>query len=170
MTIGLISDTHGYLDPQIFKMLNPCDEIWHAGDMGNAQLLDALVDFKPLRAVYGNIDGQDVRFQVPENQIFTIEGLKIFMTHIGGNPSRKSGIRYFPKPKKIIHEEQPDLFVCGHSHILRVLPDKENKLLFLNPGACGHHGSHIMRTAMMFGISSGKLVDLKVIEFGRRGR
>lgn len=165
MKIGLISDTHSYLDPQVFTYFKDCDELWHAGDIGSLEVLDQLEKFKPLRAVWGNIDGKEIQVRCPENQVFTCEGLKVWITHIGGKPPRYSkGIR--PKLKEL----QPDIFVCGHSHILRVISDEQlNRLLYLNPGAAGLQGFHSMRTLLRFEINSRKISNMQVVELGKRG-
>lgn len=164
--IGLLSDTHRYLDEAIFGHFKDCDEIWHAGDIGSVEILDKLTQFKPLRAVYGNIDTKEIRWQAPENQHFEIEGFKIWMTHIGGAPPR-----YNPPIRKQLQAETPDIFVCGHSHILRVLRDTQLKnMLYLNPGAAGIEGFHKMRTALRFSLNSRKITDMELIELGIRGR
>lgn len=165
MKIGLISDTHSYLDPQVFTYFKDCDEVWHAGDIGSLEVLDQLEKFKPLRAVWGNIDGKEIQARCPENQVFTCEGLKVWITHIGGKPPRYSkGIR--PKLKEL----QPDIFVCGHSHILRVISDEQlNRLLYLNPGAAGLQGFHSMRTLLRFEINNSKISNMQVVELGKRG-
>lgn len=165
MKIGLISDTHSYLDPQVFTYFKDCDELWHAGDIGSLEVLDQLERFKPLRAVWGNIDGKEIQARCPENQVFTCEELKVWMTHIGGKPPRYSkGIR--PKLKEL----QPDIFVCGHSHILRVISDEQlNRLLYLNPGAAGLQGFHSMRTLLRFEINNSKISNMQVVELGKRG-
>ncbi len=164
--IGLISDTHSYLNLQVLTTFKNCDEIWHAGDVGNIEVLDQLEGIKPLRAVFGNIDGQDIRSKLPETEIFTLEGVKVFLTHIGGTPPRYSkGI--LSKLKK----EEPKLFICGHSHILKVMTDHNlNNMLYMNPGAAGHHGFHHMRTVLRFKLDKGKIFDLEVVELGKRGR
>ncbi len=164
--IGLISDTHSYLDQSVFKYFVLCDEIWHAGDIGNPYVLDQLEAFKPVTAVYGNIDDQAIRLRAPEKQILEIEGLKIYMIHIGGTPPR-----YARGVLEDLRTEKPDLFICGHSHILKVMPDKAlNKMIYMNPGAAGHHGFHRMRTLLRFDLSDGKIENLEAIELGKRGR
>src|SRR5687767_6396846 len=128
--IGLLSDTHGYLEPNVFTHFEDCDEIWHAGDFGSVEVSESLRKFKPLRGVYGNIDGADVRLLHPLNQIFTLEGLRVRMTHIGGYPG------HYPSAlKKILKEAPVDLFICGHSHILKIMRDAELNVLTINPGA-----------------------------------
>jgi putative phosphoesterase len=157
--IGLISDTHGYLDDAVFKHFENCDEIWHAGDFGNIELADKLATFKPLRGVYGNIDGTDVRKVYPENQRFMCEKVDVWMTHIGGYPDR-----YAPNVKQEIYAKPPGLFISGHSHILKVIFDKKINCLHLNPGAAGKQGWHKVRTLMRFSISDDKIHNLEVIE------
>ncbi len=161
--IGLLSDTHGYLDDSVFQYFADCDEIWHAGDFGTLELSDRLAAFKPLLGVYGNIDGQDIRTVHPENQFYECEGMKVWMTHIGGYPGR-----YPAKIKEKLQINRPDLFICGHSHILKVIPDHQFKLLHLNPGAAGKHGWHKMRTMIRFSISDKKIHNLEAIELGMR--
>lgn len=161
--IGLLSDTHSYLDPKVFKYFTNVDEIWHAGDIGNPEVTDELAKFKPLRAVYGNIDDHNVRAQFPENEIFTLDGLKVVMTHIGGYPNRYS--RGIPE---LLRMEKPDLFICGHSHILKVMHDRKLKLLHLNPGAAGFHGFHKVKTLLRFELNNGKIENLEAIELGPR--
>lgn len=165
MKIGLLSDTHGYLHERIFHHFAGVDEIWHAGDIGNVGLYDRLSAFKPTRAVYGNIDGADVRRVCPENLIWNCNGLKIFMTHIGGYPGRYNG-----EALKIIRQEKPGLFICGHSHILRIMPDTTHGLLHINPGAAGVHGWHKVLTLVRFSVENGKIKSPEVIELGARGK
>jgi putative phosphoesterase len=163
--VGLLSDTHGYLDERILFHLNDCDEIWHAGDIGDAELSDKLSKFKTLKAVFGNIDGTELRQMHPKDLHFRCEGVKVFMTHIGGYPgSYSAGIK-----QKII-DVKPDLFICGHSHILKVMPDKNLRLLHMNPGAAGKHGFHKIRTLLKFEINGKKIENLRVIELGLRGQ
>jgi putative phosphoesterase len=162
-TIGLISDTHGYLDDAVFTHFEKCDEIWHAGDFGNLDLANALSDFKPLRGVYGNIDGQDIRQMYPETLRFSIEELDVFMIHIGGYPNR-----YTPIVKEMMLNKPPQLFISGHSHILKVIYDKNFKCLHLNPGAAGKQGWHKVRTLQRFSIDEGKVQNLEVIELSNR--
>jgi putative phosphoesterase len=162
-TIGLLSDTHGYLDEAVFTHFADCDEIWHAGDLGTIAQADTLAAFKPLRCVYGNIDGQDVRIVHPEHQYFEVEGVNVWMTHIGGYPGR-----YPAKIKEKLLHFKPDLFICGHSHILKVMYDQKFKLLHLNPGAAGKHGWHKVRTLLKFTISDKKIANLVVVEIRDR--
>lgn len=165
MKIGLLSDTHGYLDPEIFKVFAPCDEIWHAGDVGDIDIIDRLEAFKPTIGVYGNIDNASIRATWPLDILQEREGVKIFMTHICGKP-----YKYYKRAREIIGMEKPNLVICGHSHILKVMYDKKLNHLHMNPGACGHHGFHIMRTALRFDLMEGKITNAEVIELGKRGR
>lgn len=157
--IGLISDTHGYLDPAIFKHFDAVDEIWHAGDFGNIGLADELAAFKPLRGVYGNIDGKDVRIAYPENLRFFCEEVDVWITHIGGYPEK-----YNAAVKPEIYTNPPALFISGHSHILKVIFDKKINCLHLNSGAAGKQGWHKTRTLLRFSISEKRIYDLEVIE------
>lgn len=157
--IGLLSDTHGYLDDAVFKHFENCDEIWHAGDFGNIELADKLAAFKPLRGVYGNIDGKDVRIVCPENLRFKCEEVDVWMTHIGGYPGK-----YNPSIRQEIYTNPPKLFICGHSHILKVIYDKKISCLHLNPGAAGKQGWHKVRTMLRFCISEEKIHTLEAIE------
>ncbi|MBL7853267.1 MAG: metallophosphoesterase family protein [Cyclobacteriaceae bacterium] len=164
--IGLLSDTHGFLDPQVFTHFRECDEIWHAGDIGDAQVADSLENFKPLRAVYGNIDDLTLRARYPEHQRFVCEGLSVWITHIGGAPPN-----YNPQVRKILLAQPPDIFICGHSHILRVKRDASlNQMLYLNPGAAGNHGFHLVKTFLRFTLQAGKIENLEAIELGKRGQ
>ncbi|MEJ7692162.1 metallophosphoesterase family protein [Daejeonella sp.] len=161
--IGLISDTHSYLDDAVFKHFENCDEIWHAGDFGDSKVADALAEFKPLKGVYGNIDGRDIRSVYPEDLQFNCEGVKVWMTHIGGYPGK-----YDRRIRSEIQNEEPDLFICGHSHILKVMYDKNITCLHLNPGAAGKYGWHKVRTLLRFCISEKKILNLEVIELAGR--
>ncbi len=161
-TIGLISDTHGYLDPAVFKYFDSCDEIWHAGDFG-PHVAEKLIQFKPLRGVYGNIDGNEIRNQFPEDLKFKCEELEVWMTHIGGYPGK-----YAPRIKSEIYTKPPGLFISGHSHIVKVIPDKKLNLIHLNPGAAGKQGWHLQRTLMRFCVSEEKIHTLALIELGSR--
>lgn len=162
--IGILSDTHSYLDDPILEFFEECDEIWHAGDIGDRLVTDTLADVRPLRAVYGNIDTAELREQFPENQIFELEGVKVLITHIGGYPGR-----YNARVKNILLKENIDLYVCGHSHILKVMHDPIFDLLHINPGAAGISGFHTIRTAIRFSIGGKeKISNLQVIEFGDR--
>jgi hypothetical protein len=164
MKIGVISDTHGYLDDKVFNYFNECDEIWHAGDIGDFSVIDSLERFKPTIAVYGNIDSRKLRITYPEHQNLEREGLTLWMTHIGGYPPR-----YNPEIKPEIRNSKPDIFVCGHSHILRVMHDPQQKqTLYINPGAAGKHGFHKIRTIVRFEIVDKKIFNMQAIELGKR--
>ncbi len=163
--IGLLSDTHSYLDERIFHYFDGCDEVWHAGDIGNIAVTDQLAGFKPLRAVYGNIDDHTARLSYPKDQIFELEGRSVWMTHIGGYPPR-----YTAAIKERLVQVQPTLFICGHSHILKVIPDKTRGLLHINPGAAGKHGFHQVRTCVRFALADGRGQNLEVIELGKRAQ
>ncbi|MEE2616270.1 MAG: metallophosphoesterase family protein [Bacteroidota bacterium] len=160
--ILLISDTHGYIDEKIVKYANKVDEIWHAGDIGDISVSDKLKKIKPLRAVYGNIDDQKIRAEFPLHNRFICEKVNVWITHIGGYPKR-----YNPKILEELKSNPPDLFICGHSHILKVINDKELNLLHMNPGAIGKHGLHRVRTMIQFEINGKKIENLSVIEFKR---
>ncbi len=162
--IGLLSDTHSHLDDKIFEYFEECDEIWHAGDIGTASLALKLEAWKPFRAVYGNIDGHELRSMYPLDLRFDCEGLDVWMTHIGGYPGR-----YNKRVREDIRQNPPGLFITGHSHILKVMPDKKLGLLHMNPGACGIVGFHKMKTLLRFSVESGKVGDLEAIEIGKRG-
>jgi len=165
MKIGLLSDTHGFLDNSVFEHFKDCDGVWHAGDIGDETLLQQLELFKPVRAVFGNIDDRTLQAKLPEDLWFTCEGLSIWMTHIGGAPPN-----YNPRVKKILAERVPDIFICGHSHILRIRTDpKYNNMLYLNPGAAGNHGFHHMKTLVRFELAQKEIRNMKVIELGKRG-
>ncbi len=161
--ILLISDTHGHLDPKLFKYIEKADEVWHAGDIGDLALCDALEKLKPLKAVYGNIDGADCRLRFSEFLVFQIEQVKVVITHIGGYPTK-----YPLKLKNYLQNEKPNLFICGHSHILKVMFDKELQHLHMNPGACGVHGFHHVKTILRFEIEGKEIKNLSVIELGSR--
>ncbi len=163
--ILLLSDTHGHLDQKIIKYINQADEVWHAGDIGSTAVADDISALKTLRGVFGNIDGHELRRQFPENQIFSSEGVKVLMTHIGGYPGR-----YNARVRNLILQEKPQLYICGHSHILKVIPDHKNNLLHMNPGACGIQGFHRVRTLLRFTLSRGKIENLEAIELGIRGK
>jgi putative phosphoesterase len=165
MKIGLISDTHGWIHPSLFKHFAECDEIWHAGDIGNIQTADALSSFKKLRAVYGNIDDSIVRSVFNESIRFTVGEMNIWMTHIGGTPGN-----YSPKVKSEIYVNPPDIFICGHSHIAKIIFDKRSGSLYINPGAAGYTGFHKYMTAIRFRIDEKKIHGLEVIEMGERGK
>lgn len=157
--IGLLSDTHGSFPDQTYTFFKDCDEIWHCGDFGNTLVADKLSAFKPFRGVYGNIDGHEVRSAFPENQVFEVGQLKVFMTHIGGYPGK-----YQFGAREIIQHENPGLFVCGHSHILKVMYDHKYELLHINPGAAGNYGLHQVITLVRFVIDGKQIKELEIFE------
>lgn len=161
--IGLLSDTHGLLDDRIFKHFDLCDEIWHAGDIGSTEVLQRLRSFRPTRAVFGNMDSGDVRYSLSEFYRFRVENINVLMTHIGGYPGK-----YNPWLLPMFRKETPQLFVCGHSHILKVQYDPTWKMLTMNPGAAGKQGFHTVQTLLRFTIDNDKIDDLEVIELGRK--
>jgi uncharacterized protein len=165
MRIGLLSDTHGFLDEAVFDYFAECDQIWHAGDFGSIEVLDRLKQFRATRGVSGNIDTAALLTELPPALDWECEGLHVYMTHIGGYPGR-----YDPKARKELKRLRPDLFICGHSHILRVMRDPELGFLHMNPGACGHHGWHKIRTILRFTVNAGKISAVEAIELGPRGR
>ena len=160
--IGLLSDTHGYLHPRVSVFFKDCDEIWHAGDIGNIETLDKLSTIAPVRAVYGNIDGGTLRHELNEYEFFTIDGLSVLIIHIGGYPGR-----YDSYARQLISDLKPGLFISGHSHILKVIPDKKRELLHINPGAAGKIGLHQVITMVKLVIESGKVKDLEIFESKR---
>ncbi len=162
--IGLISDTHGFLDEKVFEHFKNCDEIWHAGDFGNAKLATSLKKFKPLRGVYGNIDGYDIRSEYPDKLVWQCENVNVFLTHIGGHPAR-----YAPGIKSQLEKNKSKLFICGHSHILKVIYDNKINCLHINPGAAGNQGWHTVRTIVRFAIDGNEIKDCEVVELGKRG-
>jgi putative phosphoesterase len=161
--IGLISDTHSYLDPAVFKHFEHCDEIWHAGDFGTLAIADQLKAFKPLKGVYGNIDGYEISSVYPEKLRWMCEEVEVYMTHIGGYPPR-----YNPAVKKELTARPPQLFIAGHSHILKVIYDDKLNCLHMNPGAAGKEGWHKIRTLITFVIEGKNMKDCNVIELGKR--
>ncbi len=161
--IGLMSDTHGFLDERIFDYFSDCDEIWHAGDIGNMEVANRLSAFRPLRAVYGNIDGQDVRINFPESTRFMCESMDVFIKHIGGYPGR-----YDRSVIQLIRENPPGLFISGHSHILKVMYDKKHRFLHINPGAAGKTGLHKVQTIVRYIIESKEIKNLEVIELSKK--
>lgn len=164
--IGLISDTHNFLDPQVFDYFEGCDEIWHAGDFGTIKIAQQLEKIAPVLGVYGNIDGKDIRDEYPLHQRFTRQGIDFWMTHIGGIPGR-----YCIPIREEMESNPPDVFICGHSHILKVARDQNlNKMLFINPGAAGKQGFQEMRTILRFEIDEGKIHNVEVINLGKMGR
>lgn len=162
--IALLSDTHGHIDEQILRLIEPCDEVWHAGDIGDISVTDTLKKHKPLRAVFGNIDGTQARAEFPENNRFMCEGVAVWITHIGGYPGR-----YDSRIREEIYRNPPKLFICGHSHILKVMYDKKLNCLHMNPGAAGKSGFHKVRTFLRFTIDGADIKDLEVVELGARG-
>ncbi len=159
----MLSDTHGHMDETILKYAAQADEVWHAGDIGNLSVTDRLKALKPVRGVYGNIDDHVIQKEFPENNRFMCEEVDVWITHIGGYPNR-----YNVRVRDEIRSNPPKLFICGHSHILKVMHDKKLGLLHMNPGACGKHGFHQVRTMLRFVIDGGKISDLEVVELGKR--
>ncbi len=158
--ILLLSDTHSYIDNAILKYVKQADEVWHAGDIGDLKVTDAIKALKPLRGVYGNIDSAEIRTEFPENNRFKCENVDVWITHIGGYPGA-----YNMRIRDAIKTKPPRLFICGHSHILKVMPDKKLNLIHMNPGAVGKHGFHKTRTMLRFTIDGKKIDNLEVIEF-----
>jgi putative phosphoesterase len=163
--IALLSDTHSYFDPKLPEYLRSCDEIWHAGDIGDISVIDQLAEIKSVKAVFGNIDDKTVQARFLEDLWMEIEGLTVWMTHIGGAPPN-----YNPRTKKILKEKTPDIFICGHSHILKIIRDKERNMLYLNPGAAGQHGFHHIKTLVRFDLHQKEIKNMEVIELGKRGK
>jgi putative phosphoesterase len=163
--IALISDSHSYIDHKTLTYLQDVDEIWHAGDIGSVDVMKELPGGKVIRGVFGNIDDLGIQEEYPEWQEFTSEGVKILMTHIGGTPPR-----YAKGLKQRIRESRPNLFICGHSHICKVEFDKEMNCLYMNSGAIGQQGFHIMRTLLLFDLENGQIKNLRVVELGKRGK
>ena len=163
MYVGLISDTHGVFSDEFKEFLAPCDVIWHAGDFGGGlSFADYIREFKPLVGVAGNCDGQDIRLEYPTQQVLKLQGITILMTHIGGSPGH-----YDRRARALIEEFHPDVFICGHSHILKVMHDHQYNLLYINPGAAGIQGWHVVRTALRFKIEGGEVKDMEVFELQR---
>lgn len=164
MRIGLLSDTHGHIDDRIYKHFEDCDELWHAGDVGTAQVITELEKFKPVKGVYGNIDGHDVRQIFPEDLWLDVEGFSVWITHIGGYPPK-----YNPRTRKILKTKIPNIMICGHSHIVKIMRDPAlNNLLHINPGAAGIQGFHKIKTIMKFDLQDKKISNMQVIELGKR--
>ncbi|AUC82240.1 metallophosphoesterase [Lacinutrix sp. Bg11-31] len=161
--ILLLSDTHSHIDNDILKYVKQADEVWHAGDIGDLKVTDEIAKLKPLRGVYGNIDGDKVRLEFPENNRFMCEDVDVWITHIGGYPNK-----YNVRVREEIYKNPPRIFICGHSHILKVMPDKKLNLIHMNPGAVGIHGFHNVRTMLRFTIDGTKIENLEVIEFPKR--
>ena len=159
---GILSDTHGFLHPRVLHFFEKVDEIWHAGDIGDLMTADRIAEIKPLVAVYGNIDGQELRLRYPKTVHFQREAVKVMMTHIGGYPGR-----YDSSVRRVIEEEKPGLFICGHSHILKVMYDKKQKLLHINPGAAGKYGFHTSVTAVRLVLDGNGFRDLEVLDIPR---
>lgn len=164
MKIGIISDTHSFLDDAVFKYFEEVDEIWHAGDIGSLDVTNRLSAYKKLRAVYGNIDDDKARIQFPKHQIFEIEDCKILLLHIAGSFGK-----YNKATQDLIHQHQPTILVCGHSHIVKVAFDHKYNLLYVNSGAAGIHGFHKVRTILRFELKNGKPCNMELIELGKRG-
>ena len=162
--ILLLSDTHSHIDDAILKYVQQADEVWHAGDIGDLKVTDILKKIKPLRAVYGNIDDAQARLEFPLHNRFMCEEVSVWITHIGGYPGK-----YNPNIKAEMTTNSSQLFICGHSHILKVMFDKKHNLLHMNPGACGKSGFHQVRTMLRFVIEGNKIKDLEIIELGKRG-
>jgi putative phosphoesterase len=160
--IGILSDTHSIIHPKTYEFFKDCDEIWHAGDIGNFQSAEALRKFKPFRAVYGNIDGGELRMMFPRDLVFFVEKVKVGMTHIGGYPGH-----YEKTARELITKEKPQLFVTGHSHILKVMFDKKYQLLFINPGAAGKYGLHKSITMVRLVVEGENMKDLEVLDIPR---
>lgn len=163
LKIGLLSDTHAYWDNRYIEYFQSCDEIWHAGDIGSEDLIHRLAEIKPVRAVCGNIDGAEIRIQYPKVLKFKVEDVQVMMTHIGGYPGR-----YNPEIRDDLYNTRPQLFIAGHSHILKVVFDKNLNCLHMNPGAAGKSGFHQVRTLLRFVIDGAAIKDLEVIELGFR--
>lgn len=162
--IALISDSHSYIDHTALSYLQDVDEIWHAGDIGSLEVMEAMPKGKPVRGVFGNIDDQSIQEEYPEWQEFELAGVKVLMTHIGGKPPR-----YAKGVKQKIKDFGAQVFICGHSHICKVEFDPALNCLYMNPGAMGRHGFHIMRTMLLFDLENGKIQNLRVVELGKRG-
>jgi len=161
--IGLLSDTHGFFDPKMIKYLEVCDEIWHAGDIGSLSVTDQLAEIAPVRAVYGNVDGNTIRQEFKLHERFLCEGVDVWLTHIGGKP-----YVYNHRIREAINSNPPKLFICGHSHICKVQMDKRLKMLYMNPGAAGIHGFHKVKTLLRFTLNNGNIEHLEVVELGPR--
>ncbi len=160
MYVGLMSDTHGVFGEGFREFFEPVDVIWHAGDWGgDAAFADGIAEFKPVVGVHGNCDGSGIRYMYPEAQVLQLQGMKVLMTHIGGSPGH-----YYPAAKVLIEQHKPDIFICGHSHILKVMRDPKYNLLYINPGAAGLQGWQLVRTALRFKIEAGEVKDMEVFE------
>jgi putative phosphoesterase len=163
LRIGLISDTHGFLDQAVASYFAECDEIWHAGDVGSVAVLEGLRAIRPVRAVFGNVDRAELRSVLDEDLVWDCEGLRVYMTHIGGYPGR-----YDRRARKELAQRKPGLFICGHSHILRVMRDQALGLVHMNPGAAGKQGWHKVRTLLLFTVAAGQVSAVEVVELGPR--
>ncbi|MCX6258841.1 MAG: metallophosphoesterase family protein [Bacteroidia bacterium] len=163
MKIGLLSDTHGYLSQSMLTFFSDCDEIWHAGDFGHAGIAEQLSEFRPLKGVYGNIDGSDIRIEFPEKLRFKCEETDVLICHIGGYPGN-----YDRKIRQELMDNPPDLFICGHSHILKVMYDKKLGFLHINPGAAGKYGFHHVLTSVRFEVDEKKISKLEILEIQRK--
>lgn len=161
--ILIISDTHGHLDNKLIKYIEQADEVWHGGDIGTYELCKQIEEMKPLKAVWGNIDGTDLRKAYKEHLIFNCEGVKVYITHIAGQVGK-----YNPKVREMILQEKPDLLICGHSHICKIIFDQTYNFLYLNPGSCGVQGFHKVKTAVRMVIEGTEMKNLEVIELGKR--
>lgn len=161
--IGILSDTHGYMPPQLYDFFKDCDELWHAGDWGDLQTFDAVNNFKTLKTVWGNIDGKELRTEMPEFIVFEAEQLKVLMIHIGGYPGK-----YSAKCLELIKQNRPDIMVCGHSHILKIMRDKTYGLMHFNPGAAGFKGFHSLSTALRFVVDGKQMKDMEVWEMPKK--
>ena len=163
MYIGLISDTHGVFSKEFRDFFAPVDQIWHAGDFGGGmELAEEIAGFKPLVGVAGNCDNHDLRYTHPLHRFFECEGMRVLMTHVGGYPGR-----YDPRARQLIDTYRPDIFVCGHSHILKVMRDTRRDMMVINPGAAGIQGFHVVRTALRFRMDQGRIFDMEVFELDR---
>lgn len=165
MRIGLLSDTHSFIDAELLKLFDDRDELWHAGDFGSLEVIQTLVKNKPLKGVYGNIDNTEIQHLYPVDLSWSVGNFKVYMTHIAGYPGK-----YAARVKKKLLADPVDLFICGHSHILKIMKDPTMGHLHINPGACGHEGFHSMRTAVRFEIKGNKLINLEILELGPRGK
>lgn len=162
--IGLLSDTHAWLDEKIFDHFEDCDEIWHAGDFGSTEILEKLSNYKNFKGVWGNIDDREVRSNCEEFLLYEQENIRFLMIHIAGPVGK-----YNLKTQKLIKQNSPQVLICGHSHITKVVPDKKHGLIYINPGAAGNQGFHKIKTCMKMDIKNGSIENLKVIELGKRG-
>ncbi len=163
--IALISDTHGLIPEDVLPFLRDADEIWHAGDLGSVETLDQMESIKEFRAVYGNIDDHKVRLQCPLDLSFNCEGVKVFMTHIGGYPGR-----YNSRVRSLLDDQKPNLYICGHSHICKIVRDNKRGIIHMNPGACGYNGFHLMRTMILLECHESKISNVKIVELGLRSK